>query len=132
MDTVTESRLAIALAQAGGMGILHRNMSVAEQADQVRGVKRYESGMGIHPLTIHPDPPLSEIRELTARRRISGFPVVERGTGKLVGILTNRDMRFEADPNTPASAIMTTQGLVTVREGVDPDAAKALLRQHKI
>src|SRR6201986_2166972 len=132
MDTVTESRLAIAMAQAGGMGILPRNFTVDEQADQVREVKRYESGMVINPLTINPDTPLSEIRELTARRRISGFPVVERGTGKLVGILTNRDMRFWADPNTAASAIMTTQGLVTVREGVDPGEAKALLRQHKI
>ena len=132
MDTVTESRLAIALAQAGGMGILHRNMSVAEQADQVREVKRYESGMVINPLTIHPDTTLAEVREITARRKISGFPVVERGTGKLVGILTNRDMRFEGDPGVPASQIMTTDNLVTVPEGVDPAEAKALLRKHKI
>ncbi|MDB5459097.1 MAG: dehydrogenase [Caulobacteraceae bacterium] len=132
MDTVTESRLAIALAQAGGMGILHRNMTVAEQADQVREVKRYESGMVINPLTINPDTPLSEIRELTARRKISGFPVVERGSGKLVGILTNRDMRFESDPAMRASAIMTHEGLITVREGIDPAEAKAILRRHKI
>ena len=132
MDTVTESRLAIALAQAGGMGILHRNMSVTEQSDQVREVKRYESGMVINPLTIHPDTTLAEVREITARKRISGFPVVERGTGKLVGILTNRDMRFEGDPKAPASQIMTTENLITVREGVDPGEAKALLRQHKI
>jgi IMP dehydrogenase len=132
MDTVTESRLAIALAQAGGMGILHRNMTVAEQADQVREVKRYESGMVINPLTIHPDTTLAEVREITARRKISGFPVVERGTGKLVGILTNRDMRFEGDTKIPASQLMTVEGLITVREGVDPAEAKALLRRHKI
>jgi IMP dehydrogenase len=132
MDTVTESRLAIALAQAGGMGILHRNMSVAEQADQVREVKRYESGMVINPLTIHPDSTLAEVREITARRKISGFPVVEKGTGKLVGILTNRDMRFESDGKAKASQIMTSQDLVTVREGVDPAEARALLRKHKI
>jgi IMP dehydrogenase len=132
MDTVTESRLAIALAQAGGLGVLHRNMSVAEQADHVREVKRYESGMVINPLTINPDTTLAEVRAITASRKISGFPVVERGTGKLVGILTNRDMRFEADASTPASALMTTANLVTVAEGVDPDDAKALLRRHKI
>jgi IMP dehydrogenase len=132
MDTVTESGLAIALAQAGGMGILHRNMTVAEQADQVREVKRYESGMVINPLTIHPDTTLAEVREITARRKISGFPVVERGTGKLVGILTNRDMRFEGDAKVPASQLMTTDTLITVREGVDPDEAKALLRRYKI
>jgi IMP dehydrogenase len=132
MDTVTESRLAIALAQAGGMGILHRNMSVAEQADQVREVKRYESGMVINPLTIHPDTTLAEVREITARRKISGFPVVERGSGKLVGILTNRDMRFESDPSMKAKAIMTSEGLITVREGIDPAEAKAILRKHKI
>src|SRR5580698_4925412 len=90
MDTVTESRLAIAMAQAGGMGILHRNLTVDEQADQVREVKRYESGMVINPLTIHPETTLREIKEITARRKISGFPVVDRN-GKLVGILTNRD-----------------------------------------
>ena len=132
MDTVTESRLAIALAQAGGMGILHRNMSVAEQADQVREVKRYESGMVINPLTIHPDTTLAEVREITARRKISGFPVVERGSGKLVGILTNRDMRFESDPKLKASAIMTKDNLITVREGIDPAEAKSILRRHKI
>jgi IMP dehydrogenase len=132
MDTVTESRLAIAMAQAGGMGILHRNLGVAEQADQVREVKRFESGMVINPLTIHPDTTLKEIREIKARRRISGFPVVEKGTGKLVGILTNRDMRFESGDRVPASALMTTEGLVTVREGVSQEEARALLRRHKI
>jgi IMP dehydrogenase len=132
MDTVTESRLAIAMAQAGGLGILHRNMGVAEQADHVREVKRFESGMVINPLTIHPDTTLKEIREIKARRHISGFPVVEKGTGKLVGILTNRDVRFESGERTPASALMTKEGLVTVREGVSQDEARRLLRQHKI
>ncbi|HXQ16010.1 MAG TPA: IMP dehydrogenase [Caulobacteraceae bacterium] len=132
MDTVTESRLAIAMAQAGGMGILHRNLSVAEQADQVREVKRFESGMVINPLTINPDTTLREVRVIKAQRRISGFPVVERGSGKLVGILTNRDMRFEASDDVAASAVMTTEGLVTVREGVTQEEARRLLRQHKI
>jgi len=132
MDTVTESRLAIAMAQAGGLGVLHRNLTNEEQADQVREVKRYESGMVINPLTVHPDTTLAEIREITARRKISGFPVVERGTGKLVGIVTNRDMRFEGDANVPASAIMTRENLVTVREGVDQAEARELLRRHKI
>ncbi|MHB8529261.1 MAG: IMP dehydrogenase [Caulobacteraceae bacterium] len=132
MDTVTESRLAIAMAQAGGMGILHRNLDVEAQADQVREVKRYESGMVINPLTIHPDTPLKEIREIKARRRISGFPVVEKASGKLVGILTNRDMRFEVSDAATASALMTREGLITVREGVSQAEARALLRKHKI
>jgi IMP dehydrogenase len=132
MDTVTESRLAIAMAQAGGLGILHRNLTIAEQADQVREVKRFESGMVINPLTIQPETTLREVREIKARRHISGFPVVERGSGKLVGILTNRDMRFESSDKTPASALMTKEGLVTVREGVTQDEARRLLRQHKI
>lgn len=132
MDTVTESRLAIAMAQAGGLGILHRNLTNEEQADQVREVKRYESGMVINPLTIHPDTTLAEVREIKARRKISGFPVVERGSGKLVGILTNRDMRFEGDANVPASALMTRENLITVSEGVDHREARELLRKHKI
>jgi IMP dehydrogenase len=132
MDTVTESRLAIAMAQAGGLGVLHRNLTPEEQADQVREVKRYESGMVINPLTIHPDTTLGEIREITQRRRISGFPVVERGSGKLCGILTNRDMRFDTDPKKPASALMTTENLATVREGASPSEARALLQRRKI
>lgn len=132
MDTVTESRLAIAMAQAGGMGILHRNLTVEEQADHVREVKRYESGMVINPLTINPDTTLAEVREITARRKISGFPVVEKKSGKLVGILTNRDMRFEGDDKVPASAIMTRENLITVGEGVDHREARELLRKHKI
>jgi IMP dehydrogenase len=132
MDTVTESRLAIAMAQAGGMGILHRNLTVEEQADQVREVKRYESGMVINPVTINPETTLAEIQDLKARRRISGFPVVERGSGKLVGILTSRDVRFETDPAAPASSLMTREGLITVREGVSQAEARDLVRRHKI
>ncbi|HXQ09627.1 MAG TPA: IMP dehydrogenase [Caulobacteraceae bacterium] len=132
MDTVTESRLAIAMAQAGGLGVLHRNLTPEEQADQVREVKRYESGMVINPLTINPDTTLAEIREIKAHRHISGFPVVERGSGKLCGILTNRDMRFETDLKKPASALMTTENLATVREGASPEEARALLQRRKI
>jgi IMP dehydrogenase len=131
MDTVTESRLAIAMAQNGGVGILHRNLTVEEQADQVREVKRYESGMVINPLTIGPETPLSEIREIKARRKISGFPVVD-GDGKLCGILTNRDMRFETRDDVPAKVLMTKENLVTVREGVSQAEARDLLRRHKI
>ena len=132
MDTVTESRLAIAMAQSGGLGILHRNLSIEEQADQVREVKRYESGMVINPVTIHPDTTLGEVRTIMGRRRISGFPVVERGTGKLCGILSNRDMRFEINPDIPAAALMTRDNLATVREGVSLDAARELLKSRKI
>jgi IMP dehydrogenase len=131
MDTVTESRLAIAMAQNGGVGILHRNLTVEEQADQVREVKRYESGMVINPLTIGPDTTLGEIRQITARRKISGFPVVDE-VGRLCGILTNRDMRFETRDDTPAKALMTKENLVTVREGVAQAEARELLRRHKI
>jgi len=132
MDTVTESRLAIGMAQAGGLGVIHRNLSVMEQADQVREVKRYESGMVINPITIHPDTTLAEVREIRRKRRISGFPVVERETNKLVGILTNRDMRFEAEGALTARELMTHDGLITVREGIDRVAAQELLRRHKI
>ncbi len=132
MDTVTESRLAIAMAQNGGLGVLHRNFTVDEQADQVREVKRYESGMVINPLTINPDTPLSEIREIKARRKISGFPVVDPATGRLCGILTNRDMRFEGNEDVPAKALMTHENLITVKEGVSQAEVRDLLRRHKI
>ena len=131
MDTVTESRLAIAMAQSGGIGVLHRNLAVEEQADQVREVKRYESGMVINPLTIGPDTTLGEVRQIKARRHISGFPVVDHN-GRLCGILTNRDMRFEGSDATPAKAVMTHEGLVTVKEGVSQEQARQLLRRHKI
>jgi len=132
MDTVTESRLAIAMAQSGGLGVLHRNLTVEEQADQVREVKRYESGMVINPVTITPQTTLGEVREIVARRKISGFPVVDPVTGRLVGILTNRDTRFDTDPNRKAVEMMTTGDLITVREGAGRDEALALLRDRKI
>jgi IMP dehydrogenase len=131
MDTVTESRLAIAMAQAGGLGVLHRNMTVQEQADQVREVKRFESGMVINPVTISPETTLGEVRQIVARRRISGFPVVD-GDGRLVGILTNRDIRFDTDPNRKAAELMTSTDLVTVREGAGKEEARELLRTRKI
>lgn len=131
MDTVTEARLAIAMAQAGGMGILHRNMTPAEQADQVKMVKKFESGMVIDPITIFPDQTVGEIILIKEARKISGFPVVDRETGKLVGILTNRDMRF-AEMNERVSDMMTKTNLITVRDGVNPDDAKRLLHKHRI
>ncbi|GAA0395974.1 IMP dehydrogenase [Brevundimonas terrae] len=132
MDTVTESRLAIAMAQAGGMGILHRNMTIDEQAEQVRTVKRYESGMVINPVTVSPETTLGEVRDIVARKKITGFPVVDPATGLLVGMLTNRDMRFETDPSIKASALMTTGNLITVREGASREEARELLRTRKI
>jgi IMP dehydrogenase len=132
MDTVTESRLAIAMAQAGGMGVIHRNLAVEEQAEHVREVKRYESGMVINPMTIHPETTLAEVREIKARRHVSGFPVVERETGRLVGILTNRDVRFEIDGSKTAGELMTRENLATVREGVTQVEARALLQRRRI
>jgi IMP dehydrogenase len=135
MDTVTEARLAIAMAQAGGIGVIHRNLSPEEQADEVRKVKRYESGMVVNPITIYPDETLADALALMSRHSISGIPVVERGgngkAGKLCGILTNRDVRFADNPKQPVSELMTRQ-LVTVREGVAKDEARRLLHQHRI
>jgi len=131
MDTVTEARLAIAMAQAGGLGVIHRNMSPAEQADQVKMVKKFESGMVIDPITIHPDQTVGEIILIKEARKISGFPVVDRETGKLVGILTNRDMRF-AEMNERVADLMTKDDLVTVREGANESDAKRLLHKHRI
>jgi len=136
MDTVTEAPLAIAMAQAGGMGVIHKNLGIAEQAEQVRRVKRFESGMVVNPVTIGPEATLADALGLMERHRISGVPVVEnpdaKGAGKLVGILTNRDVRFAADPRQRISELMTREKLVTVREGVKPDEAKRLLHQHRI
>jgi IMP dehydrogenase len=131
MDTVTESQLAIALAQAGGMGIIHRNLSVERQAEEVRRVKRFESGIVLNPFIIAPDATLSQALSLMKERGISGVPVVQPG-GKLVGILTNRDVRFASDPDQLVSELMTQKNLVTVREGVDKEEAKRLLHQHRI
>ena len=132
MDTVTESRLAIALAQTGGLGIIHKNFDIAAQAEEVRRVKRYESGMVVNPVTIHPDQTLAEARILMAHHRISGIPVVERGNGKLVGILTNRDVRFATHGEQPVAELMTKDNLVTVREGVPAEEARRLLHQYRI
>lgn len=132
MDTVTEARLAIAMAQAGGLGVLHRNLTVEEQAEQVRQVKRYESGMVVNPVTIFPNTTLGEVRQIVAARKISGFPVVDRETGRLVGMLTNRDMRFENDAGVTAAELMTRDDLVTMAEGAGRDAALNLLKTRKI
>ena len=132
MDTVTESAMAIAMAQLGGMGVIHKNLDIAEQAAQVRRVKKFESGMVVNPLTIHPDQTLAEARALTAQYSISGVPVVERGTGRLVGILTNRDVRFATNPAQAVSELMTRDNLVTVHAEVDRDEARQLLHRHRI
>ena len=132
MDTVTESPIAIALAQHGGIGVIHKNLDIALQAAEVRKVKKFESGMVVNPVTIHPDQPLADALGLMADFRISGIPVVERGSGKLVGILTNRDVRFASDAAQPVSELMTKDQLITVREGVEKDEAKRLLHQHRI
>ena len=132
MDTVTESGLAIALAQAGGIGIIHKNFDIPAQAEEVRRVKRFESGMVVNPLTIHPDQPLADALRLMETHNFSGFPVVERGTGKLVGILTNRDVRFATNPLQPVSELMTKDKLVTVQDGAPAEEAKRLLHQRRI
>ena len=132
MDTVTESRLAIAMAQSGGLGVLHRNMTIEEQADQVRAVKRYESGMVVNPVTVGPQTTLGEVRQIVEAKKITGFPVVDPATGKLVGMLTHRDMRFESDLNVTAASLMTTGDLITVREGAGREEARELLRTRKI
>ncbi len=136
MDTVTEAQMAIAMAQGGGLGVVHRNMDPEQQAAQVRQVKKFESGMVVNPVTIHPEATLADALALMKDNRISGIPVVERGTngapGKLVGILTNRDVRFATDPRQKISELMTKDGLITVREGVGQDEAKRLLHQHRI
>jgi IMP dehydrogenase len=136
MDTVTEAQMAIAMAQAGGIGVLHRNMEPEDQAAQVRMVKKFESGMVVNPLTIAPDATLADALKLMSEHRISGIPVVEGGgpvhPGKLVGILTNRDVRFANDPRQKVSELMTKDRLVTVREGVGQDEAKKLLHQYRI
>jgi IMP dehydrogenase len=135
MDTVTEAKMAIAMAQAGGLGVIHRNMEPDEQAAQVRQVKKFESGMVVNPVTIHPDATLADAFALMKEHGISGIPVVEGGNGKagkLVGILTNRDVRFANDPDQRIAELMTKDRLVTVRENVGQDEAKKLLHQHRI
>jgi IMP dehydrogenase len=131
MDTVTESALAIAMAQAGGIGVIHKNLEVHEQADEVRKVKKFESGMVINPVTIGPQQTLADALSLMSHHRISGIPVVESNGGKLVGILTNRDVRFATNQAEKVEALMT-RDLVTVRDGIDMEEAKRLLHQHRI
>jgi IMP dehydrogenase len=136
MDTVTEARLAIAMAQSGGLGVIHRNLSPEEQAEQVRQVKKFESGMVVNPVTIGPDATLAEALGLMKSHGISGIPVVENHnsgrTGRLVGILTNRDVRFASNPNQKIYELMTRENLITVRENVDQAEAKRLLHHHRI
>ena len=131
MDTVTESALAIAMAEAGGIGVIHRNLGIAEQANEVRKVKKFEAGMVVNPVTIHPQETLAEALRLMAEHHISGIPVVD-ASQKLVGIVTNRDVRFASNPQQPISELMTKDKLVTVRENVDREGAKKLLHQHRI
>ena len=136
MDTVTEAPMAIAMAQAGGLGVIHRNLEPEQQATLVRQVKKFESGMVVNPVTIEPGATLADALMLMKQYGISGIPVVEGGSatspGKLVGILTNRDVRFATDPEQTVSELMTKKNLITVREGVSQQEAKRLLHQHRI
>jgi IMP dehydrogenase len=131
MDTVTEADMAIVMAQLGGLGVLHRNLSVEEQAAAVRAVKRFESGMVVNPITMTADQTLADALELMARNRISGIPVTDED-GRLLGILTNRDVRFAENPRQPVSELMTRENLVTVGPGVTQDEAKRQLHQRRI
>jgi IMP dehydrogenase len=131
MDTVTEADMAIAMAQLGGIGVLHRNMTVPEQCDAVRQVKRYESGMVVNPITIEPTATLATAQALMNKHRISGIPVTEKN-GKLVGILTHRDVRFAENPKQPVAELMTHENLATVTVGVGQDEARRLLHQRRI
>jgi IMP dehydrogenase len=131
MDTVTEAEMAIVMAQLGGIGVLHRNMDVDEQAAAVRAVKRFESGMIVNPITMNPDQTLADALELMTRHKISGIPVTERD-GRLVGILTNRDVRFAEHAGQPVAELMTRDNLATVRPGVSQEEARKLLHQRRI
>ncbi|MEL6359996.1 MAG: IMP dehydrogenase [Pseudomonadota bacterium] len=136
MDTVTEAQMAIAMAQAGGLGVLHRNLEIDEQAEHVRRVKRYESGMVVNPFTLNPESTLEEAWRIMEAKSISGFPVVQdpdaNGVGKLVGILTNRDMRFANEPSTKVADLMTRDNLITVRPQTEEKEIKRLLHQYRI
>ncbi len=132
MDTVTEYDMAIAMAQAGGMGVIHRNLDIEEQAAQVGRVKRFEQGIVYNPVTLSPDQTIADARVLQEERHITGFPVVDPKTRGLLGILTNRDMRFADDPNTPVSALMTRENLATIREPINHAAAKKQLQERRI
>src|SRR6185436_13167772 len=134
MDTVTESRLAIAMAQHGGLGVIHKNLSVDEQASEVDRVKRSESGMIVNPITLSPTHRIYEALELMKKYRISGVPITEDGSteGRLVGILTNRDLRFETRVDRPIAEIMTKEHLITVPVGTTLDAAREMFHRHKV
>ncbi len=131
MDTVTEARMAIAMAQAGGIGVIHRNLGVEEQANEVRRVKRFESGVVFNPITLRPDQTLADAKALQERYNVTGFPVVDVA-GKVVGIVTNRDMRFACDDRTPVRAMMTSKNLALLTEPADLEAAKNLMKERRI
>ena len=131
MDTVTEGNLAIVMAQAGGLGVIHKNLNPKEQADEVQKVKKFESGIVVNPITIHPEQKLSEALSVMQEKRISGIPVVEKRTSKLVGILTNRDVRFASNTNLPIKKYMTKK-VITVRENITRDKAKSILHENRI
>src|SRR3989449_4173917 len=134
MDTVTESRLAIAMAQQGGLGVIHKNLSIADQASEVDRVKRSESGMIVNPITLSPTHKIYEALDLMKKYRISGVPITDDGSkeGRLVGILTNRDLRFETNVNRPIADVMTHEQLITVPVGTTLDAAREILHEHKV
>ncbi|WP_417586867.1 IMP dehydrogenase [Pararhodobacter oceanensis] len=131
MDTVTEARMAIAMAQTGGMGVVHRNLGVDEQAEEVRRVKRFESGIVYNPITLRPDQTLDDAQALADRFKVTGFPVVD-AQGRVLGIVTNRDMRFVSDPKTPVHAMMTNQDLVVMHEPADREEARSLMHARRI
>ena len=131
MDTVTEARMAIAMAQAGGMGVIHRNLTPDQQAEEVRRVKRFESGIVYNPVTLTPDQTLADAKALAERYNVTGFPVVDAG-GRVVGIVTNRDMRFVDDPRTPVRAMMTADNLAILREPADREAARGMMHERRI
>ncbi len=132
MDTVTESRLAIAMAQSGGIGCIHKNLSIKEQSDEVRRVKKFESGMVLNPVTINPDATLGDALEIMRNYGISGIPVVKNNSNKLVGILTNRDVRFATDKKQPVKELMTKDNLVTAKQNISKSDAKSLLHKNRI
>src|SRR5881628_605201 len=134
MDTVTESRLAIAMAQQGGLGVIHKNLSIEEQASEVDRVKRSESGMIVNPITLSPTHKIYEALDLMKKYRISGVPITDDGSkeGRLVGILTNRDLRFETNVNRPIADVMTHEQLITVPVGTTLDEAREILHRHKV
>ncbi|MFN6951983.1 MAG: IMP dehydrogenase, partial [Albidovulum sp.] len=131
MDTVTEARMAIAMAQAGGIGVIHRNLGIEEQAAQVSRVKRFESGIVYNPITLTPDQTLADAKALQERYNVTGFPVVDNA-GRVVGIVTNRDMRFASDDRTPVRVMMTAENLAVLHEPVDLDEAKSLMKARRI